>query len=120
MSFPTTYQNFMSFDDDKTLTITPSNPSDIGDKFISMRVSLTNYSNIAPFDTILRIKIASCAVTSLVYDQVAPQTYNIFDNPLTFRFTDFIQQPDCQFQIEYKVALKLDGDDNYTDFPSFI
>ena len=47
----------MSFDNVETLRFTPSDPTKVGVLFISVRVFLTNYPNVTPFDTEMRVTI---------------------------------------------------------------
>ena len=57
----------MKFDGIKTITVTATEISDIGDHFITLKASMTNYPSVATADTILHVVIEGCTIETLSF-----------------------------------------------------
>ena len=61
------YDNFMSFDEEKTLTIAATRDADLGSHFITIRASLADYPQVNSMDTVLLIRVETCKVNTISF-----------------------------------------------------
>ena len=74
-----------------------------------MQASLADYPSVSPVQSDISVTIEGCVVQALTFFQPEQKyTYDIHlsEQPLFFSYEEFAQQPDCNYPIDYQIALK--------------
>lgn len=103
-TLPTTYySNFLNLDPaTNTLTYGTQSQADVGVYDLEIRAYLVDYPNVElvkPF----RVEIIWCQVTDLDLTPVPKQVYDVYTPAIQFSTLDFVQTPDCGYDLDYAI-----------------